>query len=200
LWVILTGQSLPIQGRAEFARFGGDLGEPAGEPGGFVALLQATELGVQFTTFNLNEFGEKPSGVGGGRFGCYVSSHISLDTEVNHFPENPSGNFGETLALFGVKVGKRFDRLGVFAKARPGVIHFGGGDFSQRLRDKTHLAVDLGGVLEYGLSPHIFVRFDLGDTIIAFGGATFLSAVSPGPTRLGTIHNLQASIGLGIRF
>jgi hypothetical protein len=89
LWVILTGQSLPIQGRAEFARFGGDLGEPAGEPGGFVALLQATELGVQFTTFNLNEFGEKPSGVGGGRFGCYVSSHISLDTEVNHFPENP---------------------------------------------------------------------------------------------------------------
>jgi Outer membrane protein beta-barrel domain len=158
-----------------------------------------TELGVQFTTINLNEFGEKPSGVG-GRFGYNVSSHISLDTEVNHFPENPSGNFGETLALFGVKVGKRFDRLGVFAKARPGVIHFGGGDFSQRLRDKTHFAVDLGGVLEYRLSPHIFVRFDLGDTIIAFRGATFLSAVSPGPTRLGTIHSLQASIGLGIRF
>jgi hypothetical protein len=158
-----------------------------------------TELGVQFTTISLHEFSEKRPGVG-GRFGYNLSSHISLDTEVNHFPENPSGNFGETQALFGVKVGKRFDRIGVFAKARPGVIHFGGGDFSQRLRDKTHLALDLGGVLEYGLSPHIFVRFDLGDTIVAFGGATFLSAVSPGPTRLGTIHNLQVSIGLGIRF
>jgi hypothetical protein len=62
--------------------------------------LQATELGVQFTTINLNELGEKPSGVGGGRFGYNVSSRISLDTEVSHFPENPLAN-GDRVVIVG---------------------------------------------------------------------------------------------------
>ena len=109
-------------------------------------------------------------------------------------------NFGETLALVGLKAGARTDRFGIFAKAPPGFIHFGEGFFTPCLSEKTHFALDVGAVLEYYPSRHTVVRFDLGDTIIPYGGATFLDPLPGRQVRLGTIHHFQAGLGFGIRF
>jgi hypothetical protein len=156
------------------------------------------DVAIQMPVMNLNgAVGEEPVGVG-GRLGYHFSPLLILDGELDYFPENPSGNFGETLGLAGIRIGKEFDRIGVFANVRAGAINFGGGDFSLRLKDKTYPAIDLGGMIEYYSERHLFVRADLGDCIIPFGNTTFLSAY--GPKRLGTKHNLLMSFGIGFYF
>src|SRR5262249_48148839 len=156
------------------------------------------ELGLQLSSTKLSQIEEGAFGIG-GRFHYNLSPHWALDTEISHFLENPSGNFGETLVLAGVRVGKRFDRWGVFAKARAGAIHFGGSFFDLRLDEKTHPAFDLGGVAEFYPSRLTVVRFDAGDTIIAYRGATFLPGSSPVPVRLGTTNNFSLALGFGLR-
>ena len=162
------------------------------------------EVGLQFISLRLHALGEGAGGVG-GRFTYNRFEHLAFEAELNHFPENPSGDFGETEAFFGVKAGTRFDQFGLFAKARPGVIHFGGGSAAERLSQKTQFACDLGGVFEYYPSPRWLVRADFGDTIIPFGNTTFLSplggtSAGPNVVRLGTTHNFQGSVGFAIRF
>jgi hypothetical protein len=163
----------------------------------FDASFQITALDMR------GPVGEKALGIG-GRFGYRLIPCLGLDAEVDHFPQNPSGNFGETLALFGVKVGQEFGNIGLFAKARAGAVHFGGSFFKQRLSKNTFPAVDLGGVIEFYPRRHFLLRLDLGDTIIPFSGADYLGPIgSPtGPvfTRLGTTHNLQVGFGLGFWF
>lgn len=155
------------------------------------------EAGVQFIGLRLKDFQEGPVGIG-GRFIYNLTDNLAIDVEVSHFPENPSGNFGETQGLFGVRAGKRMDKIGAFVKARPGFINLGGGFFDSRLDKKRFFALDIGGVIEYYPSSRTVLRFDIGDTIIAYQGATYIG--SPIPARLGTSHNLQAGLGFGIRF
>jgi len=156
------------------------------------------DVGIQFSTLRLREIGEGAAGVGGW-FSYHVTGHLALEGVVNRYPENPSGNFGETQVLFGALAGRTFDNLGVFAKARAGFIHFGGDFFTLRLNDRTHPTIDLGGVLEYYPSKHIVLRMDVGDSIIMYGRSTYLGA-GPTVTTLGTLHNLGAAFGIGIRF
>lgn len=141
--------------------------------------------------------GEKPLGLG-GRFGYHLSSLLRLDGEVMYFPENPSGNFGETLALGGVKIGKEIDSVGIFAKVRPGVINFGGRHFDSRMSEKIHPALDLGVTLKYYARRQFFLRMDIGDLIVPFRGTPYQSVRDL--TSLGTTHSLLAEFGLGIRF
>ncbi len=157
------------------------------------------EVGVHFISLYLHDFGEGPGGAG-LRFTYNINDQVSLEAEANHFPENPSGNFGESLALVGLKVGKRNDTFGVFGKVKPGVIRFDGDFFSHLLDKHTFLAVNVSGALEYYPTRHIVLRFELGDTIIAYQGARYNSVSSPGIVKLGTSHNLQTTIGLGVRF
>ena len=109
---------------------------------------------------------------------------------------------------FGAKIGKRFDRWGVFGKVRPGfvgfsqVLHSPGGvqigpfTFERRL----YPSIDVGGVVEFYVSPRWMARFDVGDTIIRYGEIEFpglpASFIVPSVTR----HNLQVSSGIGFRF
>jgi hypothetical protein len=147
------------------------------------------ELGLQLTGVHLHKIDETPFGIG-ARAVIDISKRIALDAEIDHYPENPSGNFGETAALVGVRSGWRvLDRFGVFAKARAGMMHFGGGFFDQRLVRRTVADIDVGGVLEYYPSPRTVVRVDIGDTILFYGGSA-----------LGTVHNFQPALGFGFRF
>ena len=69
----------------------------------------------------------------GGRFAYNFSKHLALDAEANFFPEAHLLNeeFGQKMQGFaGIKAGVRKKRVGVFAKARPGVMWFG--EFSSR--------------------------------------------------------------------
>src|SRR5262249_44020667 len=155
------------------------------------------ELGVQITAVHLHKIDETPFGLG-ARASYDVAKHVAIDGEVDHYPENPSGNFGETAALVGFKSGWRSGRFGAFAKARAGMMNFGGGFFKQRLERKTVADADLGGVLEYYPSPRTVIRIDLGDTVLFYGSQSLQPSFPSHP--LGTVHNFQPGFGFGWRF
>jgi len=134
-------------------------------------LLWTPEVGVGVTGTHLHKIDEAPIGLYGRLFFNFSRS-AAVDVEATRYP-------GKTSALLGIKSGKRFDRFGVFGKARMGMWYF----------DRGYFAADLGGVLEYYPSRRTTIRIDLGDTILFYGG-----------TALGTVHNFQPAIGFGYRF
>lgn len=158
------------------------------------------EVGGFVTTIKFSDpISETPIGFG-GRFAYNFTDNFAFDGEVAYFPENPSGNFGQTVAVAGVRAGVRREKFGVFAKVRPGIINFGGDAFRARNSSQSNFALDVGGVLEYYPTARVIVRVDVGDTIIPFGDKTINSPLPPVVTRPGTTHNLQTSFGVGFRF
>src|SRR5437867_11111275 len=122
-----------------------------------MASAQAFEAGIQLTGLHLHKIDETPFGIG-GRFHYVFSRLAAADIELTRYPEYRSGNFGETAALAGIRFGRSFERVGIFAKGRPGVIHFGGEYFNLRLDRKTHFTLDAGAVLEYYPNQRTFLR------------------------------------------
>lgn len=189
------------------------------------------EIGGQFTmlrspthTINggsLSETRSDDPGFG-GRFGYNISKYVALEAQVDFFPRDRDLEAGRKIqGLFGVKAGKRFDRVGVFGKARPGLINFKRGDYVL-VRGciqifppplgcydpvaTTNFAFDLGAVVEIYPSKRTLLRFDVGDTIVrldrrlvAVDGAPF-NGLAVFPVAAETKHNLQASAGFGFRF
>jgi hypothetical protein len=97
-----------------------------------------SEIGGVYTVITLSDFQSRlfPTfGAGnstvsglGGRFAFNFNNHLALDAETNFFPESHLLNeeVGEKVQGFiGLKAGVRKKKLGVFAKARPGVMWFG---------------------------------------------------------------------------
>ncbi len=182
----LTVLSSPVKGQSE---------TPGFEVGAQFSLLRFSRINPNFS---VNDLGA------GGRVTWNINRYLGAEAEFNVFPErdeNASRGGRKLQGLFGVKAGKRSDRLGVFAKIRPGFVHF-----DKRLLlcppgalcpavilfyRTTEFALDAGGVLEFYPSRSTAVRFDLGDTIIRFRDRGY-------PTR--TTHNLQLSAGFGFRF
>lgn len=169
---------------------------------------QRTEVGAQFTSATLIEplGSESITRPGfGGRATFNLTDSVALESQFDFFPVDEQRFFGgfddrynggrAAQALFGVKAGKRFERFGVFAKARPGFIRFSravtgydrqtirtstdptnpfsGGEFTTpRFGARTEFATDLGGVIEFYPSRRIVTRFDIGDTIIRYSSRT----------------------------
>lgn len=176
--------------------------------------IPKTEIGVNFSLLNIERVGGRSAEPGfGGRFTYNVTKSVGLEAELNLFPKHYNGTSNEdgghiTQGLFGARIGKRFRKVGVFAKARPGFVSFGQAILTRDSRSTTfqfgrltHFALDLGGVLETYPTRHTVVRFDLGDTLVRYGRQNFTDAfgnlsVSGAFTR----HNLQFSGGVGFRF
>ncbi|HJZ80894.1 MAG TPA: hypothetical protein VKD91_11130 [Pyrinomonadaceae bacterium] len=182
------------------------------------------EVGAEFSTLTFNP-DETVLGLG-GRLSYNLNKHFALEAAAYFFPQacdycgRHAGHTTE--GLFGVKVGKRFQKWGIFAKARPGVISFSQGRFDEQIvptnppsftftqKRLTTFAADLGGVLEFYPSKRIITRFDFGSTIIHFGrtrtnffafdpvtgGFTLIPSEIPAQTG-GT---LQIMAGVGFRF
>src|SRR5262245_12536243 len=91
---------------------------------------QRYELGGLITYTFLKEIGSTDSGVGtqagglGGRFVYHAFSMLDLESEINFLPGNSATSGNRVQGLFGVKTGKRWEKGGVFLKARPGFMHF----------------------------------------------------------------------------
>jgi hypothetical protein len=187
------------------------------------------ELGVQFTTLTLGpsvssgitvDFAALRSshfepGIG-GRVTLNVSKHLALESEGNFFPGRRAPHALQLQA--GVKAGRRFKRIGIFAKARPGLVSFSNlvteeGTETVGLpplqftvphfvtRRRSFFSMDVGGVAEFYLSRRVLARVDGGDTIIRYGKGLFYdldenTPQSPGQTK----HNFQLSVGVGFRF
>jgi len=186
--------------------------------------LPKFEVAAEFTTFERDDFQGKRTEPGfGGRFTFNLNRAVSLETAGYFFPKRcfdclENGRVTEVLA--GVKVGKRFENWGIFAKARPGFVNFSRGEFELvpngtfsfevRRRPVTSFAADIGGVLEFYPSKRIVTRFDAGDTIIHFTSRTtsififdpVTNSFNPVPfIRPGrTTHNFQFMASVGFRF
>ncbi|MGH9849411.1 MAG: outer membrane beta-barrel protein, partial [Blastocatellia bacterium] len=183
------------------------------------------EVGAQYTLLRLRslqplnnpalelvvpEFVVSDSGFG-GRVTYNLNGNFGVEGEVNFFPKERTNfaapfylNSRRTQGLFGVKAGVRSEKVGVFAKLRPGFMHFGEGTFDPRIQtilpvpptaSSTEFSLDAGGVLELYPSRRIALRFDLGDTIIRDGS---FGSFGGGPSE--TTHNLQFTTGVGFRF
>ena len=149
------------------------------------------EVGGQIFSFNSNYVG---FGWGaGGRFTYNLNDYIALDNEVNFFLPDEGPAYA-TQGLFGIKAGKRTKYVGIFAKARPGFQT----NFVVNDREQVRFALDVGVVAEVYPTRHVVLRADAGDVIIPFGN----NVVGQGffAQRLGTTHNFQYSLGVGIRF
>ena len=161
------------------------------------------EFGGQFYSLSLGDV--VGTAGAGGRFTYNLNSYFAIDTELNASIDVGDETIGVTGALgfAGVKAGRRFNKVGIFAKARPGFTtsftrQTGPGFFdSERV---TKPAFDLGMVLEYYPSPHSVVRFDASDVIVGFGNDLIEEVRCPCPRRIGTKHGLYLSIGYSFRF
>jgi hypothetical protein len=217
-------------------RFGGGGDDPGGSQSSSTGeRVRRFEVGMQFSSLILNrpsrgfvgfpEEGADAEAGGGARLGFNATDDLAFEVEGNFYPRR---RFGIDTAIggypaqvqAGVKYGRRYDRFGVFAKARPGVVTFSsvnevtgydtvtfGTDtfFFPNFRDtsKTYFSMDVGGVLEFYPSSRILTRFDIGDTMIRYptrdNPATFTTAPPPRlPSELR--HNLQITAGIGFRF
>jgi hypothetical protein len=102
-----------------------------------------------------------------------LSRLLYFDSEYALFPG--SGAFGEDgrahKALFGLKAGRRFGSWGLFAQARPGLIHYEKSlvpKTQDRFESVTRFAFDLGGTAEYSASKRSLIRFRLGSTFVRY--------------------------------
>lgn len=141
-------------------------------------------------------FGSKKLGYGwgaGNRFTYNLNNNIALESEVDFFLPD-EGPPTAVQGLFGVKAGQRFKKVGIFAKARPGFQT----NFVVNGREQAAFALDVGAVAEYAPNRHFVLRFDAGDVIIPFGSGVVGYGTSA--QQLGTTHNFQYSMGVGIRF
>src|SRR5262245_29528702 len=89
------------------------------------------EVASEFTTITF-DVGKTKVGFG-GRLTYNLNSHIALETATYFFPAGchfcgrHAGNMTEVLG--GVKIGKRWNKWGIFGKARPGILSSSEGQF-----------------------------------------------------------------------
>ena len=159
----------------------------------------------------------------GARFTFNLTKHIALEAEGNFFNRPEFDDFDTDNVMvqgqFGIKAGKRFEKFGIFAKARPGFLSVGDIlvqtgteiiDIADQptafpvigVRRQNFFTMDVGGVLEFYPSPRIIVRFDAGDTIMNIGDARDASFIFPPltPPVDRITHNFQFSSGIAFRF
>ena len=200
-----------------------DAQQPSDEPPKIEVSVHFTSLaGPEIQPAFSHKVINSESGLG-ARFSYNLTKHVALEAEGNLFVRGGS-DFGRTApnvqGQFGVKAGKRFERFGFFAKARPGLLSVGdtliqtgtqtvetGFPFPPttfpvfEVRRKNFFTVDVGGVLEFYPSRRVLVRFDAGDTIVHGGGLRSISFSDlPGPSLSPITHNFQFSSGVAFRF
>lgn len=176
------------------------------------------EVGVQSTSLTLINpdfpFDDVQTGVG-GRFTYNFNRSIAAEAEVNFFPQKQFILIAEGNAIqaqFGVKIGKRFEKAGVFGKVRPGFLSVdrvgsfvpqGAGQFDVKIERQTFFSTDFGGVLELYPSKRTVVRFDAGDTVLRHPARfNFISIPTPAEPAIRPAkfkHNFQFTAGVSFR-
>jgi hypothetical protein len=176
------------------------------------------DVGAQISTLRFGDADASNVAVG-ARATFDLTRWFAIDAAVNFAPRDnvtsnsalSAGTLGLVYrrsridALAGVKIGYRGQRVGIFAKVRPGIT---------RLTDKgveckgdvcalvllvvpeyrTELAVDYGAVVEFYPSSRVVARFDVGDMVVRH------RAAQAPPFTVGASHNLSSGVGIGFAF
>lgn len=185
------------------------------------------EVAAEFTTFERGSFFDHRTEPGlGGRFTYNLNKTFALEAAGYFFPKqcfNCENNGRVLQTVGGVKVGKRFEKWGIFGKVRPGIVSFSDGErnlsptgppllspFEVTFNRVTSFATDIGGVVEFYPSKRIVTRFDAGDTIIyftrrttndfRFNPITNLFEIGPVTRPARTTHSFQFVASVGFRF
>jgi hypothetical protein len=174
--------------------------------------LPRTEIGIQATLPVAVGSYEADTGIG-GRLTYNLNKHLAVEGALSFFPATPDNctshrcrYFGlgdeRLLGVFGVKAGYRYDRFGLFLKARPGFRRLGKFPTDGVCRTQTrtpeglcvngvtYFAFDTGGVVEFYPTRRLMFRTDVGTAII----------------RQNDIYNaplkglIQINVGVGVRF
>jgi hypothetical protein len=165
---------------------------------------QVLEAGGQAVYLDLAEVGHGRWGLG-GRIGFDTGALLTVEGELNVFPQDQPPPGGILQALAGLKLGGRSRAYGLFGKLRAGAMRFGqdmllpltpciaifpppDGCLAQR----TGFALDFGSVVELYPSTHAVIRFDIGTTYIWYRPRAPGSTVRTG--------NFQLALGAGYRF
>jgi hypothetical protein len=160
--------------------------------------LPKIEVGIEFSAI-VSGSGQTHPGAG-ARLTYNLNRHVAVEGAAYFSPSNCQfcGEVTGTITqgMFGVKVGQRFKKFGLFVKARPGVVNLSQAEFdlvstgsSKGLptgpfdeppftfvtRSRTDFATDVGGVLEIYPKKNFFLRFDTGLLIERVGSRTFHS-------------------------
>jgi hypothetical protein len=144
----------------------------------------------------------------GGRFGYNLTDDLAIEAELNFFPKadlfSPPDAFNDgnlIEGLFGLKAGKRFEKAGIFAKARPGLLYVSKDDLQPapgspcgqiltppvdsrcfQTSSKNSFAFDLGGVVELYPTKRTLIRLDVGDTIVRLDKRNVTAGLNPLPS------------------
>jgi hypothetical protein len=185
------------------------------EVGGQLVGLSAHSTGFPDSLGLTNDIDDLVLG-GGPRAGYRITENIAVEAEVNVFQRPPTDDpatLGKwSQGFFGLKVGRQLGTVGIFGKFRPGFARFDGITSAQLLpdgsvyirliKDNTFFAFDIGGGIELYPSPRTIVRLDGGDAIIRYTGrpGEGFDPVSNRVQRTHYGHNVQFSVGFGVRF
>ena len=175
------------------------------------------EVGVQFSALTGRSrylIDDDSSIGGGGRFSFNLTKYITLEGEMNYFPDAGYYDVRRLQGQFGLKSGVRFERVGFFGKIRPGFINtkYDIPVFCTQAPcpsfsvSDTNFSMDVGGVVELYPARRLTVRFDAGDTIMRREtGVVFPVDTRPSfgfflPSYNQRMHHLQINAGVGFRF
>jgi hypothetical protein len=178
------------------------------------------EVGGQFHVLRLSDSSDTNMGVG-GRLTVNLTPWLGLEGEYQFLPTDvidttsisvDGSRVGlryerrRSTALLGVKAGRRGERVGIFAKVRPGVTSLTDrgleclGEVCALMllavpEYRPEFAVDVGGVVEFYPSPRWLARVDIGSLIV-----NHRSTAPPCAAGDCTTSNLATSVGVGMRF
>jgi Outer membrane protein beta-barrel domain len=213
-----------LWGNCLAVRQGSSLNSPRYSFGIFLLVMAASccaqdqytqvEVGAEFSTIR-----QTPDGGGGrnfpgfgGRFDWNLNRRLALEGEVDYFPEHAASLFliqgGQTLqAVFGLRA-KVIEtrRFSVFGLIRPGLLHFNdvlsfntNSDGTYQTKSPTYFQLNLGGGIEYYVSPRWVLRADISGNPYRVSNEHFTNAGGPG-FAIGKIEDTtRLSFGVGYR-
>lgn len=160
--------------------------------------LTRYDLGAQFSGVQLNGAVVGGSLGVGGHFGYHFNQFLVLDTEVSGYRFG-GGQLNTPVGLFGVDAGYRWRGFGIYAKVRPGFIHFPSSqEFIPPVTEHpTRFALDTGVVLARYFENHVYVRCDVGRMFVSYGGGAYTNPMTGQVTHLGMPGGVLVAVGVG---
>ena len=194
-WDLPTPESNFVErGNSKFPKSAGDLERPP---------LNHWEIGTQYSNISLpvlsNNCAEAAcrknlSGLG-INFGYNFTRGVAFDSTLNFIP-GQQGTQPMMQGLFGLKIGPRWQHVGVFGKLRPGFIYYENAlplQGASTTNSLTRFATDVGGIVEIYPERNSTLRFDVGTTLVRY----LTSHPDPNQYQLGSLLSPQYIVTQG---